>query len=89
MAVESDYDPGHIKDVGSELWRSLLRALGEKVTKNNLHGVLKQTAQRQKDTNASSTLRHHVKINCTKFIWNSLLNIAFTQKLFRLFLHKS
>lgn len=35
------------------------------------------------------SLRHHVKISCTKFIWNSLLNLAFTQKLFRLFLHKS
>ncbi|MBD2532019.1 hypothetical protein H6G97_21495 [Nostoc flagelliforme FACHB-838] len=53
MAVESDYDPGHIKDVGCELWRSLSQALGEKVTKNNLHGVLKRTAQRQ-NTNASS-----------------------------------
>ncbi len=28
MAVESDYDPGHIKDVGHELWRSLSQALG-------------------------------------------------------------
>ncbi|MCC5641660.1 hypothetical protein LC607_01530 [Nostoc sp. CHAB 5824] len=55
MAVESDYDPGHIKDIGSELWRSLSQALREKVTKNNLHGVLKRTAQGQKNTNASST----------------------------------
>ncbi|MEH1899887.1 MAG: NB-ARC domain-containing protein [Nostoc sp.] len=53
MAVNSDYDPGHIKDVGSQLWRSLSQALGEKVTKNNLHGVLKRTAQRQNGTNAS------------------------------------
>ncbi|BAY22230.1 WD-40 repeat-containing protein [Calothrix sp. NIES-2100] len=43
MAKELTYDPGHIKDVGSELWRSLSQALGEKVTKNNLHGVLKRT----------------------------------------------
>jgi len=47
MAIEFDYNPGHIKDVGSELWRSLSQALREKVTKNNLHGVLKRTAQRQ------------------------------------------
>ncbi|MEH2378242.1 MAG: hypothetical protein V7K27_04945 [Nostoc sp.] len=53
MAVESDYDAGYIKDVGSELWRSLSQALGEKVTKNNLHRVLKRIAQQQKDTNAS------------------------------------
>jgi WD40 repeat protein len=53
MAVESDYDCGYIKDIGSELWRSLSQALDEKVTKNNLHAVLKRTAQRQ-NTNASS-----------------------------------
>lgn len=47
MAVECDYEPGYIKDVGYDLWRSLSQALGEKVTKNNLHGVLKRTAQRQ------------------------------------------
>lgn len=55
MAIEFDYNPGHIKDVGSELWRSLSQALGEKVTKNNLHGVLKRAAQRQNHTTASST----------------------------------
>jgi hypothetical protein len=56
MAQEVKYDPGYLKDVGYELWRSLSVALGEKVTKNNLHGVLKRSAQRQKDTNAPSTL---------------------------------
>ncbi|MEH2393104.1 MAG: hypothetical protein V7K21_16115 [Nostoc sp.] len=25
-----------------------------------------------------TVLRHHVKISCTKFIWNSLLNLAST-----------
>ncbi|MBN4000491.1 NB-ARC domain-containing protein [Nostoc sp. LPT] len=53
MAVESDYDCGYIKDIGSELWRSLSQALREKVTKNNLQGVLKRTVQRQNDINAS------------------------------------
>ncbi|MEH2456610.1 hypothetical protein [Nostoc sp.] len=42
MAMESDYDPGDIKDIGYELWRSLSQVLREKVTKNNLHGVLKR-----------------------------------------------
>jgi len=48
MAMESDYDYSYIKDVGSELWRSRSQDLGEKVTKNNLHGVVKRTGQRQK-----------------------------------------
>ncbi|WP_373527867.1 NB-ARC domain-containing protein [Nostoc sp.] len=54
MAREVTYDPGHIKDVGSQLWRSLSQALDEKVTKNNLHGVLKRTTQQQNGINASS-----------------------------------
>ena len=45
IAAQSGYDHGHIKDVGSELWRLLSSLLGEKVTKNNLYGVLVRTAQ--------------------------------------------
>ena len=45
MAIDSDYDLGYIKDVGSELWRSLSQALGEKVTKSNLHKVLQRIIQ--------------------------------------------
>ncbi|QKQ75422.1 WD40 repeat domain-containing protein [Nostoc sp. TCL240-02] len=71
MAVDSDYDPGHIKDVGSELWRSLSQALGEKVTKNNLHGVLKRTAQQQKDTNASLTLNFQPITN-----WGEAIDVS-------------
>ncbi len=56
MAHEVDYDPGYIKDVGSDLWRSLSKALGEKVTKNNLHGVIKRSAQKQNNITASSAL---------------------------------
>ncbi|MEH2348594.1 MAG: NB-ARC domain-containing protein, partial [Nostoc sp.] len=55
MAGEVTYDPGHIKDIGSQLWRSLSQALNEKVTKNNLHGVLNRTAHQPNDTNTSPT----------------------------------
>ncbi|MGF2035134.1 MAG: NB-ARC domain-containing protein [Nostoc sp. CmiVER01] len=71
MAKEVTYDPGHIKDVGSQLWRSLSQALGEKVTKNNLHGVLKRTAQRQKDTNASSNLNFQPVTN-----WGEAIDVS-------------
>lgn len=47
IAASADYDNGHIKDVGADLWRSLSTALGEKVTKHNLHGVLRRAAQPQ------------------------------------------
>lgn len=51
MAIDSDYDLGYIKDVGSKLWRSLSQALGEKVTKSNLHKVLQRTLQEQNRNN--------------------------------------
>ncbi|BAY76875.1 WD-repeat protein [Nostoc linckia NIES-25] len=60
MAKEVTYDPGHIKDVGSQLWRSLSQALGEKVTKNNLHGVLKRTAQQQNGAKISPAFTPHI-----------------------------
>jgi WD40 repeat protein len=47
IATQSGYDHGHIKDVGSDLWRLLSSILGEKVTKNNLYGILLRTAQSQ------------------------------------------
>jgi WD40 repeat protein len=53
MAVEKNYDLGYIKDVGSELWRSLSKVLNEKVTKNNLHGVLERYFQQQVALNAN------------------------------------
>ena len=47
IASESDYDAGHIKDTGAELWRLLSKALSEKVTKHNLVGVLQQAARQR------------------------------------------
>jgi len=56
MAHKEGYDPGHIKDVGSALWRSLSKVLGEKVTKNNLHGVIKRSAQKENNIAASQSV---------------------------------
>lgn len=60
MAKQATYDPGHIKDVGSQLWRSLSQALGEKVTKNNLHGVLRRAAQQHNGAKISPSLTPHI-----------------------------
>ena len=53
IGIEKGYDLGYIKDVGSELWRSLSRTLNQKVTKNNLRGVLERYAQQQASLNAN------------------------------------
>ncbi|MBD1848208.1 PD40 domain-containing protein, partial [Cyanobacteria bacterium FACHB-63] len=42
MARDCQYDPGHLKDVGSDLWRSLSVALNEKITKTNFHSVIRR-----------------------------------------------
>jgi WD40 repeat protein len=74
MAKEVTYDPGHIKDVGSELWQSLSKALGEKVTKNNLHGVLKRNAQQQNHTTASSTPNDQISTSQTD--WGEAIDVS-------------
>lgn len=74
MAIEEGYDLGYIKDVGSELWRSLSKALNEKVTKNNLRGVLERYAQQQavlkanlKANSVMSQIHMGEAIDVTKF----------------------
>ncbi|MFM2061135.1 MAG: hypothetical protein RLZZ507_805 [Cyanobacteriota bacterium] len=74
ISVEYDYDLGYIKDVGSELWRSLSQVLGEKVTKNNLQGVLTQTEQQPKDE------KHHIiNINNSKSCTGILAELKFEE----------
>jgi WD40 repeat protein len=40
MAKEHGYDAGYIKDVGAQLWQQMTVTFGEKVTKQNVKGVL-------------------------------------------------
>ncbi|MFB2920925.1 NB-ARC domain-containing protein [Aerosakkonema funiforme] len=45
IAKTTGYELGYIKDTGSQLWQLLSLALGEKVTKINLHTVLQRYSQ--------------------------------------------
>ena len=67
MVIEKNYDLGYIKDVGSELWRSLSKALNEKVTKNNLRGVLEKYAQQQMDKSVRGQMHMGEAIDVAKF----------------------
>lgn len=42
MAQECSYGTTYLKEVGSQLWQDLTKGVGEKVTKKNLHLVLRQ-----------------------------------------------
>ena len=57
MGINEGYDLGYIKDVGSELWRSLSKALNEKVTKNNLHGVFQRFVEQQEEAQKIAKLQ--------------------------------
>ncbi|OIP75311.1 MAG: hypothetical protein AUK48_07850 [Oscillatoriales cyanobacterium CG2_30_44_21] len=67
IGIEEGYDLGYIKDVGSELWRSLSKALNEKVTKNNVRGVLESYAQQQTANAETSRLHMGEAIDVSKF----------------------
>lgn len=73
IARESDYDSGHIKDTGAELWRLLSKALGEKVTKKNLHGALMRSAQRWNGTNISSP---NLKLSTSHVDWGEAIDVS-------------
>lgn len=47
IAKQSDYEYDYIKQVGSQLWRSLSQTLGEPVSKRNLQAVLRRYQQLQ------------------------------------------
>jgi hypothetical protein len=42
IAQEAGYDADYIRIVGSRLWQALAQTTGEKVTKSNIHAVLRQ-----------------------------------------------
>jgi AAA-like domain len=42
IARHSGYDGDYVRIVGSRLWQALAKATGEKITKNNIHAVLRQ-----------------------------------------------
>ncbi|MBE8970466.1 NACHT domain-containing protein [Nostocales cyanobacterium LEGE 12452] len=50
IAEKFGYDADYIKIVGFRLWKMLSKAMGEKVTKDNLHSSLRRWCYRQKNT---------------------------------------
>jgi WD40 repeat protein len=50
IAEHAGYDTSHIRDVGAHLWKQLTQVIGERVSKNNIHAVLR----RQQPTIATS-----------------------------------
>lgn len=53
IAEASGYDASYIRDVGYKLWQSLSKALGERVSKNNLQVVFRRQLTRWSPQNRS------------------------------------
>lgn len=47
IAVELGYGDGYIREIGAQLWLTLSKAIGEKVTKKNVHSALRRYQQEQ------------------------------------------
>ncbi|MEA5503734.1 NB-ARC domain-containing protein [Halotia wernerae UHCC 0503] len=56
IAEKFGYDADYIKIVGFRLWKSLSQAMGEKVTKDNLHASLRRWHSHQLNTLTSHSL---------------------------------
>jgi WD40 repeat protein len=61
------YDPDYVKSIGSQLWRSLSEALGEKVNKRNFRFMLLQSLSPQ---SAASEVR------ATKTDWGEAVDVS-------------
>jgi hypothetical protein len=55
VAQSAGYDADYIRLVGSRLWQTLSQASGEKVTKHNLHAVLRQHSSNVPTNNVAVT----------------------------------
>ncbi|MFB2920932.1 NB-ARC domain-containing protein [Aerosakkonema funiforme] len=63
IAKTAGYDPGYIKDTGSQLWQLLSKALGEKVTKVNLQTVLKRYSRQMQAVTAVPVMAQLENVN--------------------------
>ncbi len=56
IADHLGYDTGHIRDVGSQLWRQLSQEMEELVTKKNLQTALRRYAQQHPEPSPKSAV---------------------------------
>ncbi|MEM9154804.1 MAG: NB-ARC domain-containing protein [Cyanobacteria bacterium P01_F01_bin.33] len=56
MADEAGYDPNYLKDVGYRLWKQLSAIWHEKVTKSNIHSVVRRCWEREEGSSIAHQL---------------------------------
>jgi WD40 repeat protein len=63
IAKHAGYEVGYVKQTGSHLWRSLSNALGEKVSKSNLHAALKRYVSQQLAVSSRQSPLHSLPLH--------------------------
>lgn len=76
IASDCKYDAGYLKDVGSDLWRSLSKALNEKVTKNNLHSVIEQIHDRKVQVRSIKNITDSLRTT-TYIDWSEAIDVSY------------
>jgi WD40 repeat protein len=74
IAHEINYDPDYVKYVGYQLWQTLSKAFGERVTKGNLKSVLRKKVQ---------TLEDRISNTYPMALSNSVANLEREKQYFR------
>jgi len=78
IAREFGYDPGYIKDTGAKLWQQMSVALGEKVTKQNLTGIVNRAVWQEKTVNHTSKFKTQNRTNWgeTNTSWGEAIDVS-------------
>ena len=76
MAEVSGYGCDYVKEIGSQMWQDLSAALGKRVTKKNLHIVLRKYLPKE-ITNQETTLQQDFrKEHSSQKIFSELLSVS-------------
>ncbi|MEG5082338.1 NB-ARC domain-containing protein [Microcoleus sp. AT8-B4] len=72
MADTSGYDADYLKDIGSQLWRTISLALGTQVTKRNIHSILESCTRPSPDKTPTTTSPHLPDCWANCHLWEAL-----------------
>jgi NB-ARC domain len=80
ISEQFSYTLGYIKDVGSDLWKLLSDALGEKVTRRNFQVVLKQAMRQEKwgdeKMRLATSLEEHAVLPTRFRDWGEAIDVS-------------
>jgi hypothetical protein len=77
IALTSSYDGDYIRHIGFQLWRSLSKALGKKITKKNFRSILIQQRIKVLDGQQSKKVETSFPTNSSSQDWGEAIDVSF------------